>query len=169
MRTRSGGARRICSLASAPFTASRTRKPWASSNVEYSAIGNVVSQWSIIDPAAAASWVSQFSPGELRDVAMRDVVGSWSRIDPANAGRWLASLPADASRDAAYLTYAEEVAQRRPDIAARSVESIGNLAERMKAIQSVASQWLKVDRPAALAWLRSVGARDLIPTLDNGG
>jgi hypothetical protein len=61
------------------------------------------------------------------------------------------------------MAYVRSAVSQRPADAARWAASINQPELRQEAIRSVADSWIRSDRLAAVSWLRSIGARDLLP------
>ena len=131
--------------------------------VPVSALASAVLSWSDIDPNAAAAWSGKLPPGDLRSEALSNVVSNWARLDPVEASKWLDTLPPDAARERAAAVFAGTAVARRPSDAARWAASVNQPELRRETIETVARAWLRTDRLAAVSWLRSIGARDLIP------
>ncbi len=102
------------------------------------------------------------------------ICGVWASAYPVSAAAYALGLapaffaampPGEAQGNiiAAFAAYAEAVAQQKPSLAADCIPSIADPRQRQNAIEAVAGHWLRTNRAAAISWLRSVGARDLIP------
>jgi hypothetical protein len=107
-----------------------------------SAVRNVASQWSNVDPASAAAWVSSFPETQIKEQAAGQVISNWLRHDPAAAASWMATLPSGQSRDRVAQTFASQTLRDNPAQATSALELISNPAQRVAAIQSTARQWL---------------------------
>lgn len=76
------------------------------------ALVGIAQRWAQQDPAHAAAWVMQASPGAARDAAMRNLVATWAGSDTAAAHSWCKSLPDPVDREAALRAFAESYRAR---------------------------------------------------------
>lgn len=113
----------------------------------------IASRWSRLDPAAAAAWVVQLPEGEARSWAQRSIASQWAALDPSETARWLEHLPASASRDASIQAFGEATRHAAPEMAVALANTISDPRQRDTALASIAHEWLRTDKKAALKWL----------------
>lgn len=53
---------------------------------------NILDTWVTTDPAAAASWATQFPDGDTKAAAIKIVATHWQQTDPDNCNAWIQSL-----------------------------------------------------------------------------
>jgi hypothetical protein len=79
----------------------------------------LVSAWSSVDPAHAASLVSQSTPAAAARQLSPQIAASWARLDPDAAASWANELAEPSLRQAAIGAVAESWSRLDPDAAGR--------------------------------------------------
>jgi hypothetical protein len=114
---------------------------------------NIVDNWSVADPTAAAEWVARFPAGELKDQAEVRLVEQWAGQDPYTAAAWLTQQPAGRARDQASVSLARNLRDLDPPAAAAWIDAIQDPQSRLNAQQEQFSWWRTQDPEAAQTWL----------------
>ena len=121
------------------------------------AIGNVLSTWAQNDPASAAAYAIQMPDGPDKENSLRYIASSWMQNDPAGASQWIINLPSGPAKDGALQQGAFSALQSDPATAMNLAASIGNDQIRQSLQTNLASNWLRNDRPSAIAWIQNSG------------
>lgn len=107
------------------------------------------------DPAAAASWVAQFSSEPSFERVMQQVVQMSAQTDPEGAARMLEVAPETVQAYAAS-SVASAWAQKDLAGAARWAAGLTNTATRDRALTTVVSAWAMRDPAEAQRWVLSL-------------
>lgn len=81
------------------------------------------------------------------------IIMGWDKNDPAAAELWLQSLPPGPERDPLTYLFVVDNDQKYPAQMARWVESMDASSNRNIVLNNTRINWLRVDRPAAKAWI----------------
>jgi len=91
---------------------------------------------------------------------MNSVVNTWASQEPAAAGQWISKLRDETVRDNAYESYVNSTSRNFPEYAATCATAITDQKKRENAIYNTASNWIRADSTAALAWLATTDLPD---------
>ena len=126
------------------------------------ALAALFSEWSALEPRAAAERALRFSdPGE-QNLALRVVMGKWMDGDMGAAIAWAKGLPPQAAPDSLDVLspvtgiLLEKWAAQSPAEAAAYVLGTVEGAGRIQQLRTVAGQWAAVDANAAIAWAAEI-------------
>lgn len=119
------------------------------------AVQQLAVRWTEREPAAAAAWA--WSLGEHSPAALVGVISKWSAIDASAASHWLAAQSPSTARERAAEAMISQSINGSPEVAARWVASVADPARRSQAMVDVARSWIRVNRPAAEAWMTQLG------------
>jgi hypothetical protein len=119
--------------------------------------------WLQQDPEGAANFVLHSLPaGQPRNQALQNLAraAGESGWDEPAALQWAGQLPTGTERDAFLAGWCRQSVPGygpRPEQAARLVAWMSPGETQAAAIEAIAREWLKIDAPAARAWVRQTG------------
>jgi hypothetical protein len=114
----------------------------------------VVEHWIGSDPAAAATWTSQFAEGPLREQALSVVARQWGLRDWNATAGWLETLPSGLSRDAAIGAFVTSADGYDIRLALEWANQLEAPEFRAMRVEQTAWRWLREDNAAARAWIQ---------------
>jgi hypothetical protein len=115
----------------------------------------VVTRWSVKDPAVATRVAMKFKSADARDQSVRSAFNYWIRADFEAALKFVENLDDDGLRGVLMTPLVTKVADRRPAEAVRMAMTLQDAA-RLNALRATFDTWRKNDRNAALSWLRQL-------------
>ncbi len=117
------------------------------------AVGNA---WVAVDGPAAMRWLSEREPGPERNGAVLDAVRSWGMSDLNDLTRWTPAQkgePVPSWFQPGLPIYAKLIGAKQPAEGMAWAERIEDPSTRTLTTVQVARRWLRLDKPAAEAWL----------------
>jgi hypothetical protein len=116
----------------------------------------LVRRWAENDPAAAATWATQFPEGEIRNTLLEQIALARADADLADAVTWLTELPTGESKHVAMLATAYEAARTDPVVALELAATLPPTRIRDELLVHAVSQWAGTDFAAAADWIGNI-------------
>lgn len=111
-------------------------------------ITTLATQWTTVDPASAAAWVTKLPDGIARQSYLTYVVQTWSRIDPATMLPWLKELPTSREKDLAISNLVRSFSYTDPENSLVLAAQVEDQPTRESAYASALHRLLEKDHEA---------------------
>ncbi|MGH8243675.1 MAG: hypothetical protein ACRETY_10025, partial [Steroidobacteraceae bacterium] len=127
-------------------------------------VPNVLLNWGIRDPHAAAAWAEKHDDGQMHRDALSMIASTYAARDPEEALRWVATLSEEHSRSIMGQVI-QQIAQSDPEWASSLLGQLGDGPERRQTIANIAQMWAQYDPRTALSWVAKLSSSDATPDL----
>jgi len=130
-------------------------------NLRNQSLQAVLSAWAGVDPKAAHAAASVLPEGRARTQAIGYVIQAWAAKDPRGALSVSLALPKGPARQQAMDNVFNVWAAEDPQAAAAGLNTSGlSRNDKARLTGQIASAWAQSDAPAALAWAKTLPARE---------
>jgi hypothetical protein len=134
--------------------------PDDASGIRIKILNNVMTEWSVQDPAQAATRVNDVPSGPARRSAYGIVASAWLKKDPAAAAQWITALPGGNPRDNALRMLVSLEDKTDLSAAFQSALTMQNSDLRLSTLTSTIQKWAQSDPAVAVAAIRSANLTD---------
>lgn len=126
-----------------------------------SALERVADEYARLNPADAATWVTQYAEQDFATNAIGEISEEWAERDPVAAIEWTESLPEGEGRRRAVAEAVSEWAREDLTEAGNYVSNLQPGAERDSAVSSYARRMVNENPEVAVEWALSIQGEEL--------
>jgi hypothetical protein len=119
-------------------------------------LDELMAQWASEDPAGAADWVKQLTPGDLREAAAVSLCQTWAGINPQAAAAWVAQNLDKGMLQGALGAVSSVWAHADPAAAANWIAGLPESTDRTVGEVALAQTWGEINPAAAAAWMKTL-------------
>jgi hypothetical protein len=152
--------------------ASKPPKPSGSASADFAAQANalakrpleeisdqldeLMAQWASEDPAGAAAWVKQLTPGDIREAAAVSLCQTWAGINPQAAAAWVAENSGKGMLQGALGAVSSVWAHADPAATATWIAGLSESTDRTVGEVALAQAWGEINPAAASEWMKTL-------------